>query len=222
MKWLTIVMLSFAVSVAEAAPGLLVTSDGYYAVTVDASGKPSYEKITQVMDLRVGAPPGGGGGGGGGGPAPPTDSLQQRITTMSKGVITDSGEATALAAGLALLLKANSDEGLKTAFDLMIPIIGGSTNSLTRMNAWYAGLQQVQGFTFTKASMQATYDALVKGYNIDPTNIGQMLDIAMGSATTEEAVDKFSAAFPDAAFDIAMLMSIIMALIEILQKLGLF
>lgn len=49
---IAMVMVALMASVAVgAAPGLLVTPDGYYAVTLGADGKPVTEKITNVMVL---------------------------------------------------------------------------------------------------------------------------------------------------------------------------
>lgn len=222
---ITIVLMSLLAlsSAAVAAPGLVVAPDGYYAVTVGSDGKPVMEKITNVMVLGVAPNPGPGPGPG---PAP-TPTLSDAIATMSKSKIPDADEGTTLAAGINLVVKAGpKDENIQAALDSVVTIVGGSLNAKSRVDAWYAGLKATPGFSFTSAGLKATLDGLVKAYNIDPGVLGQLVDAAVEGQqqgkSVEQVAESLNSSNPNAAFDFTAILAIITAIIEILQKLGLF
>jgi hypothetical protein len=217
------VLMCAAGELLAAAPGLLVAPDGYYAVTVDSSGKPVMEKITNVMVLgNAPTPPTGGGGGGGGGG---TSSLADAIATMSKSKIPDADEGTALVAACQLLLKnLSSDEGIEQLLDRTIPVVGLGLGAKTRVDAWYAALKEVPGFTFTRAGLQEVLKGLQKAYNVDGQTVQALVDATQQGVqdgkSVEDINDELVSANPNAAFDFTMILTILMTIIDVLKQLG--
>ncbi len=208
-------------SVLGATPGLLVTPDGYYAVSVDASGKPVTEKITNVMVLGAApVPPTGGGGGG----TTPT-GLAAAVEAMSKQKVPNADEGTALAAAMQLLTKSiTTDQGIEEAMDRTIAVGGRGLNAKTRIDAWYAALKALPGFTFTQAGLKETLAGLQKAYGVDGATLGGLVDTTLSGVQAGQSVeqinDTLGAANPNAAFDFTMILTILMAIIDVLKQLG--
>lgn len=201
------------------APGLLVTPDGYYSVTVDASGKPVTEKITNVMVLGTApVPPPGGGGGN------PTN-LSAAVAAMSKQQVPNADEGTALTAAFQLLTKSlTTDQGIEEALNRTMSVVGLGLNAKTRIDAWYAALKTLPGFTFTRAGLADTLAGLQTAYGVDGATLGGLVDTTLqgvqSGKSVEEINDSLAAANPGAAFDFTMILTILMAIIDLLKQLG--
>lgn len=218
---LVCVMTSQALAVE---PTLLVTKAGYFNVYVDANGVPQTPvKIQNVV--VIGDTPTPPPGGGDIPTPPPTTGLSAAIAEMSKTKITSADEGTALAMAVNLLSKSISDDAsVQPGLDGVVSVVGLGLNAKTRVDAWYAGLKAVPGFTFTRAGLKATLDGLNQAYGVDSAVSSSLVDTVMDGAASGQTVEQISATvgatYPNSAFDFTMIMTILMALIDLLTKLG--
>lgn len=206
-------------------PGLLITPDGYYAITLDANGKPVQEKITQVIQLTPNAPIPPNNGGGGGGTTPTPTGLSAAVAAMSKQQIPDADEGTALTAAIQLLSKSiSSDQGIEEALNRTMTVVGLGLNAKTRVDKWYAALKELPGFTFTRAGLQDTLKGLQSAYNVDAAVLASLVDTTVDGAAAGQSVEQINeslaSANPNAAFDFTMILTILMAIIDVLKQLG--
>lgn len=210
-----VIALMLMVSIAQAEPpGLIISNGKYYAATKGPNGELVTEEITQVMNLDK-LPPGGGGGTT---PTPPpSDGVTDAVATLSKSKLQNSGQAQALAQVLYSTVLKSTD--IEQAFDVAIPVVGGSLSAKPTIDAWYAGLKQVPGWSFTKANVQSAINGIVKAFDLDPA-ILTTFDKAVAAGDPVAAVQ---ADLPEAnALDITTIIQLIQSILEILQKLGIF
>jgi hypothetical protein len=224
MRKSLVVLLMLSTTLMGVEPTLLVTKAGYFNVYVDANGVPQTPVKIQHVVL-IGDAPTPPPDDPGPGPTPAPTGLAARIATMSKSKLPNIDEGTALTAAVNLVTKSvNSDESVKAALDGMVNVVGLGLNAKTRVDAWYVALQAVDGFAFTKAGLQATLVGLQSAYNVDSAVVSSLVDTVVNGVAAGQTVEEIAASLgadnPNAVFDFTMIMTILMALLDLLKTLG--
>lgn len=222
-KYISVLLIYAMVGQAIAVePTLLVTKAGYFNVYVDANGVPQTPvKIQHVVVIGDAPTPPPGDV-----PIPPPPTgLSAAVAAMSKEKIPNADEGTALAMAVNLIaMNVSSDSSVQAGLDGAVLTVGLGTGASARIDAWYAALKALPGFTFTVAGLKATLAGLNEAYSVDAAVSTALVNtVQTGYAagkTVEEINDELTAANPNAAFDFTLILTILTALINLLKQLG--
>lgn len=196
-------MLTMAVPAMADRPIFLVTPTGVFQSVVDASGKPgpwvpiAADVIVQGFSNQPNPTPT---------PIPPsTDPQVLQIATLSKTVLKDKDDATAVAALVDSIAKLNlSPTDFKQSMEMAAPIIDASLGAADRITNW------------SKAALLITADPTkLKAGLADAWGVEQAtLDTIHAAAVnpTPESTER--------AVNWAQLISIIQTILTLLQNLG--
>ncbi len=200
------VMVCSAVQAAADGPILLVTPQGVFQSDVTGN-RPGPWKPVSIDVIVQGFTPGGGppittppGGGD------TTDPVVQQIASLSKSILKDKSEGTAVASIVEALGKSGlSGESFKEALELSAPLADSSLQTGGRVTKWVKEATKV---------------------STDPVKLAAGVRSAFGieSATTGMVVEQASrpegAALPEEALDLALIIQLVSMIIDLLTKLG--
>jgi hypothetical protein len=200
------VLVCSAVQAAADGPILLVTPQGVFQSDV-AGNRPGPWKPVSIDVIVQGFTPGGGppitippGGGD------TSDPVVQQVSALSKTILKDKSEATAVASIVDALGKAGlAGEAFKDAIELSAPLADSSLQSAGRVTKWVKEATKV---------------------STDPAKLSAGVRAAFGieSATTDMVIEQANrpegAALPEEALDLALIIQLVSMIIDLLTKLG--
>jgi hypothetical protein len=160
-------------------------------------------------------------------PQPPTDTLTQKIADLSKIHLKSEKEAKAVMATLGTLRDlvdkgAVTEAQLDAAIQASIPVVATQLNAGTRLTEFYKAVKSAAGIV-NKDTISKTISAIAFSWKIDSSTLtlklraaGERLDEGGTVGAAAEAVTGTQAE----ALDIATILVIIQAIIELLKTLG--
>lgn len=199
------VLVCSAVQAAADGPILLVTPQGVFQSDV-VGNRPGPWKPVSIDVIVQGFTPGGG---------PPitippggdnSDPVVQQVSTLSKSILKDKSEATAVASIVDALGKAGlTGEAFKEAIELSAPLADSSLQTDGRVTKWVKEATKI---------------------STDPAKLSAGVRAAFGidAATTDMVIEQANrpegAALPEEALDLALIIQLISMIIDLLTKIG--
>lgn len=204
-------MLLVSFAVADTRPILLVTPKGVYQAEV-VDGVPGPWKSTDLDVIIQGFTVGGGpnttppdNGPPVVTPPNPVDPTVTEVARLSKSILKDTMEATAVAALIDALQKTNVEDGTFTeALEMAMPIADASLKSEGRLVKWREAVIKV---TSSAAVMKA---GLQQSFGIGSNQLTEISNAAFAEGTP----------VPEQAMDMIEIIKLIQLILDLLRNLG--
>ncbi len=161
-------------------------------------------------------------------PQPPSDALTQKIVDASKLHLKSEKEARSLIATLKLLddlaekgrLK---DEQINSAISASLPVIAAQLGSGSRLKDWYAAVKDAAGGTVSRELLTKSIAGLSFAWKVDAARMELQMKAAgekvADGATVSNAAEAVTENTAE-ALDLATILMIIQAIIELLTQIG--